>query len=233
MASRKYQCGHCKKLGHNTQTCPDLYPDGKARAGGMWDAARWLAEQTGDVGYAEAGEQYGMTREAVRIAWKALEFGMTPREKYRADRREKIATLARAGKTASEIAEEMRLGHARIGFVLKKAGVRAAPSLHYADRTAIEAGIEIVRNGGTVGEGASVAGIQYPRFHKYMTKAGVTGSPLDKETLARTLGRGEQGALLVKAEGMTAGQAAMVVGCSPHSVRDYLLRHTEDKDGVA
>jgi transposase len=198
----------------------------------MWDAARWLAGQPDGTTYIDAAQQFGVTHEAVRQAWNALALGETPLKKAKSSRRAAAIALARDGKTMKEIAAATG---ASLGWVqmLKQQGITIVRSSFYSSPKAIEAGLEIVRHGGTVGEGAAAAGLQYASFHRYVKKAGISPGRLDATKLARAVGRGAQGALLVKTEGMTAGQAAMVVGVAPMSVRRQLQQVEEDSDGVA
>lgn len=57
-------------------------------------AALWLSEQVGDVGFAEAGQHFGVARQAVRSAWLALKFDKTPRAKMKDDEDPAVAAAA-------------------------------------------------------------------------------------------------------------------------------------------
>ena len=59
-------------------------------------AAAWLAEQTGDVGFAEAATRFGITSTSVRQAWWSLGFGETPRELTRSCCLKPLTASARA-----------------------------------------------------------------------------------------------------------------------------------------
>ena len=59
-------------------------------------AAQWLSEQVGDVGFTEAGRRFGISRPAVSYAWQASGLGQTPREKLKiaTDGEDPIAVVA-------------------------------------------------------------------------------------------------------------------------------------------
>lgn len=189
-------------------------------------AALWLADQSGDVGLTEAGDQFGISREAVRQAWGALCLGETPREKMRRQLCAVVVDLSRSGKTAQQIEDLTGVQWLAITRWCREAGVdlRRGPSgCCPADPVAVAAGLEVVRAGGSVAEGASAAGVQYAAFHRHVKRANIIPSRFDQRK--RSLGRSAQAAQLVEREGVSAGDAAQIFEISPGSVRSYLKRH--------
>jgi hypothetical protein len=188
-------------------------------------AAHWLVEQTGNVGYMEAGERFKITREAVRQAWQQLGFGETPRESFWKQAHAAIVDLARTEKTSREIEELTGFAPSIIRRLCLKNGIRLRDALaaRTADPEAVAAGLEIVRAGGSIGEGTSVAGVQYAAFHRYVKRAKIAVARFDQQK--RRFGRSAQAALLVEQEGISPGEAAKLYAVSPISVRAYMRRH--------
>jgi transposase-like protein len=186
-------------------------------------AARWLADQE-DGCLRDAAERFGISFQAVQQAWQRLGFGETPRTRKLRERREEGIARAKGGASATAIAAELGVPRSAIYKWCLDAGVVIC-NPRATDPAALEAGLEVVRAGGSIAEGTAVAGVQYAAFHRHMKRSGVRAVPFDQ--LRRDLkkrGRSEEAAALVEHEGFSSGDAARAVGVSPGSVRSYLKR---------
>jgi len=81
-------------------------------------AARAAAK--GDLTYTEAGAQLGVSPQAVQQAWQKLFPGQDPPRKRRSTR---ISEMLRAGRSISEVADEVGLSEERVRSVALRAGV--------------------------------------------------------------------------------------------------------------
>jgi predicted transcriptional regulator len=188
--------------------------------GAAVDAARWLAGQR-DADMQQAAKRFGISHQAVSQAWHRLDLGELPRVKKRRAQGAACVVLAKEGKSAATIAAELGVPRTAVYKWCGEAGIELRdPKMPNAD--ALAAGLEVVRAGGTIGEGASIAGVQYAAFHRHLKKSGVHPS---REQRGKKLGRSEQAVVLIEQEGFSPGDAAMIVGVSPGSVRSYLKRH--------
>lgn len=189
-------------------------------SGSAIDAARWLAVQDA-ASMRDAAKRFGISTQAAWLAWKRLGMGEVPRTRKRREQRNESIARIRNGALVSTVAAELGVTSEAISRWCYLAGVKV-PHLRAADPSAVDAGLDIVRAGGSVSDGASVAGVQYAAFRRYMTRHGVPAAPLDRDR--KKLGRSEQAATLVDREGVSQGAAAMIVGVSPGSVRSYMRR---------
>jgi hypothetical protein len=191
--------------------------------GASVDAARWLAAQR-DADLRHAADRFGISHQAVSQAWHRLGLGDLPRVKKRRDQCAACVALAKDGKPAAVIAAELGVPRTAVYKWCGAAGIELRDPKR-ADPAAVAAGLKIVRAGGTISEGAAIAGVQYAAFHRHLKKSGVRPPRGDRRD-RKKLGRSAQAALLVEREGFSPGDAAMIVGVSPGSVRSYLRRRT-------
>ncbi len=181
------------------------------------DAARWLAQQSGAAfDFREAAARHGVSHQAVQQAWRRLGLGQTPRERAC----QQALELARAGKIVTEISRLTGASPRSIRAWCRKRGVPITNG-HAADPEAIAAGLDVVRAGGTIAEGASAADVQHAAFKRYMRRAEIR--PVHARQ-GKHNGKGAQAALLVEQEGVTVGEAAKIYGVAPGSVSDYMKK---------
>lgn len=203
----------------STESVPTSAREGRGKA-----AARWLAEQSGDLGKKEAAARFGITREAVRQAWQQLGLGETPRQKLWRQLRPAVVELGRAGKPLRQIITETGVTAHLVRRWCREEGVAVRRGYRAADPAAVSAGLDVVRNGGSIAEGAAAAGIQYAAFHRYVKRAQLRSNPCDPRK--RFQGRSAQAALLVTRDRLSPNEAARLLEISPTSVIAYLKRYS-------
>lgn len=187
------------------------------------EAARWLAAQSGDVGYEDAARHFKLQAVTIKQSWKRLELGRTPRQKWWADKRATVIDLARANTCGSEIVKRVGVHFTLVYRWCKEAGVL----VQKPNALGIQNGLEIVQQGGSIAEGARAANMDYGAFSGHMRRAKVKALPKNKQDpskLKERRGRSEQAALLVKLEGFTIGHAAMIMEVAPSNVRCHMLQ---------
>ena len=190
--------------------------------GASVDAARWLASQR-DADMRQAAERFDISHQAVSQAWHRLGLGELPRVKKRRAQYAACVVLAKEGKPTITIAAELGVPRSAVYRWCSEAGIELRDP-KVPDSDALSAGLEVVRTGGSVIEGAAIAGVQYAAFHRHLKRSGVQSSRDRRDRNKR--GRSAQAVVLIEQEGLSVGDAAMIVGVSPGSVRSYLRRHS-------
>ena len=108
-------------------------------------AARWLAKHGGTM--VAAGLAFGVTRQAVWLAWRRL-FGdrQPPSVDARADAMKRVAELAGEGRTLDHIASEVPMSRAAIEVATRRRGIKII-SQYAAVRARVATAIAAVKAG--------------------------------------------------------------------------------------
>lgn len=196
-------------------------------------AARWLVEQEGNARYEDASARFEISTHLIRAAWERLQLGATPCEKMSVALREKVLELARTGNTRSQIKTLLGVNRNTISRWCKAGGVVMKSEigkngLPPPDLDATAIGLEVIRAGGSIAEGARDADVAYTTLWRYAKIAKIKPTAPNAQDPQRQLqrrGRSAQAALLVEQEGLSISEAAKIVGVAPRNVRVYLQRH--------
>lgn len=183
---RVYTCSVCGELGHNAQ---------RHDASRSAEAAKVAVAE--GLSLAQAGERFGITREAVRQALRRdFGAGRTPAKEKRHQAVEQMVALAEAGRTVREIAAEMSVDAETVRRRLWERGVKAHNEQPISEDEAAAAANDVV-NGASYAEAAADIGRSEQRVAARVRAMGIvstaTSAGRDRGRMARAIARVEAG----------------------------------------
>lgn len=223
-------CSICHRGGHNIATCPEVATSPKTpRITGSksQSAALFVASNGGTL--RDAAARFGVSHQAVHQAWMSLfPRRRPPVRAASADRRTTIEALARAGQTATQIAEEAGVSVSYVYIACKKAGIRLAGSRKRRfSSTMLDEAVAAVAAGERPAEVAVRFGLSWSYLKRLTQDRGVT-CPISYSG-ARD-GRTRRAVNRVLA-GETIAQACAAEMTSPPSVSAALRRLRRNEEG--
>lgn len=153
-------------------------------------AARWLSKQKDALSYADAARRFDVSPSVVAAAWKRLALGKTPRDKAlsaKQAKRSHVLRLARSGKMVAEIMAAVDIPRWTICAWCSAAKVRL--ERRYGHRAvknpeALAAGLKVVRRGGSITKGASVANLSRRGFSYHLKRKKIKPKPARRRALS-------------------------------------------------
>lgn len=186
-------------------------------------AARWVERHGGLV--QDAAELFGVTRQSVASAWRAL-WGDRPLPSMdKTLRDDQIVALAEFCYFPDEIAARVGIAYATVMRVLRRRGAplrsRREDSRRRLDSAAAAA---LDDDDGTVSDVATGFGVAAQRLQRHINRSGITLPRRSARDRARRDGRAVRAAALVQSGEMTVLQACAAECCAAPAVYRMLKR---------
>lgn len=190
-------------------------------------AVRWLLSPEGaGASYGTAGKKFGVTRQAVQARWLKDGRGTNSRQEMMAGLHERVRELAKQGLTATEIAAQTGMTDGGVSHLCHREEIHL--TLATVNPALLERALDAIRNGQPVSTASRICGLQTQSMRRYMDKLGLRSSPKNR-TFGGRPAKGQMtlsalASRMVDEQGITIGQAALAVGVSSPSVRQWRIR---------